>query len=80
MAAAQALGDSQELEDDKQAVDSASFLHIQASHSTRLDEDDTKHSVADTVSPILPNIRDCSTRGVRPNSIPSRPNPTAGCW
>ena len=74
------LAGCQEWEDGKRAADSSSCLDSRAWHSTRLAADDTRHLVGDTVSPILPNTRCCSTRGVNPNSIPSRPIPTAGCW
>jgi hypothetical protein len=73
-------GGCRELVDGRQEAGSASCRHSPASQSTRSDADDTRHSVGDTVSPILPKARGCSTRGARPNSIPSRPNPMAGCW
>ena len=72
-------GGRQEWEHGMRAADSASCLHSLAWHSTRLDADDTRRQAGDTVSPILPNTRGCSRRGVPPNSIPSRPIPTAGC-
>ena len=80
MAGDQLLGGYQAWADGKQAADSASCLHILVARSTRWDADGTKRLVADRASPILPSIRGCSTRAVRPNSIPIRPNPKAGCW
>ena len=72
------LAGCQEWGDGKRAADSSSCLHSLAWRSTQLDADDTRRLVVDMVSPILPNTRGCSRRGVNPNSIPSRPIPTAG--
>lgn len=79
-AAVQVPGDCQEWEDGTRVADSASFLHSRASHSRQLDVDDTRRWVVGRVSSTLPNTHGCSTRDVRPNSIPNHPIPTAGCW
>jgi len=64
---------------DSSADDSPNFRRIPDGLSNTRDAGDTTGSADDTDSdPILPTRRDCNRRGAIPNSIPSRPIPTAG--
>ena len=65
---------------DNSAGDSPNCRRIRDGCYSTQDADDTKGAEGDMDFPTSPTRCDCNKRGLIPNSIPSRPNPMAGCW
>src|SRR5580693_1222712 len=64
---------------DNSAGDSPNCRRIRDGCYSTQDADDTKGAEGDMDFPTSPTRCDCNKRGLIPNSIPSLPNPMAGC-